>query len=90
MKNISHTLGMNDDINIYNEDIDKYSKAIQDNLWDDEIGYYSYMMHDDNGNPRGVLKYKDGTNFNLGFDGIYPYIAGISDKYQSKRIKEIY
>ena len=88
MKNISHTLGMNDDINIYNEDIDKYSKAIQSNLWDDDTGYYSYMMHDDRGNPKGVLKYKDGTNFNLGFDGIYPYVAGISDEYQSRRIKE--
>lgn len=88
MKNISETFGIDKDTHIYNEDIRKYSDAIQSNLWDDEAGYYSYLIHDKNGNPEKFLRYKDGTNFNLGFDGIYPYISGISDEYQSKRIKE--
>ncbi|MBE7047507.1 MAG: hypothetical protein E7396_08885 [Ruminococcaceae bacterium] len=87
MKNIAESFNL-DDIHIYNEDIQKFSYGIQSNLWDDEVGYYSYMMHDEKGNPKGFLRYKDGTNFNLGFDGIYPYISGISDEYQSKRIKE--
>lgn len=87
MKNIAESFNL-DDIHIYNEDIQKFSYGIQSNLWDDEVGYYSYMMHDEKGNPKGFLRYKDGTNFNLGFDGIYPYISGVSDEYQSKRIKE--
>ena len=88
MKNISVSLGYTDDISSFDEDISKYSRAVQSNLWDDKTGYYSYMVHDSNGKPKEFLKYKDGTNFNLGFDGIYPYIAGISNEYQSKRIKE--
>lgn len=87
MKNISEAFDI-DDTDIYNEDIQKYSDAIQSNLWDDEVGYYSYMMHDEDGNPKEFLRYKDGTNFNLGFDGIYPYISGVSNEYQNGRIKE--
>ena len=44
------------------------------------------MTHDTDGYPSGFLKYKDGTDYNQGFDGIYPYIAGITDDGQDARI----
>jgi hypothetical protein len=62
--------------------------VIQDNLWDEEAGYYSYLTHDEDGNPTGFLRYEDGTNFNMGLDGAYPYIAGISNEHQSARLLE--
>ena len=86
MKNISRELGISENDGLFDRDIARYSKAIQDNLWDEEAGYYSYLEHDDDGNPIGFLRYEDGTNFNMGLDGAYPYIAGVSDKHQSERI----
>jgi hypothetical protein len=43
-------------------------------------------MHDSEGNPTGFLRYEDGTNYNMGLDGAYPYIAGVSDERQSARL----
>lgn len=85
MKRIANLFCMEDTGN-FDDDIKKYSEAIQKYLWDDEAGYYSYMIHDENGTPHEFLRYNDGTNYNCGFDGIYPYIAGISDSYQQKRV----
>ena len=86
MKNISAVLGIHKNDALFDNDIKRYSDAIEKNLWDDEAGYYSYLVHDENGNPTGFLRYKDGTNYNMGLDGAYPYIAGVSDKYRSKRV----
>ena len=86
MKNISRELGINENDELFDRDIERYSRAIQDNLWDEEAGYYSYLEHDEEGNPTGFLRYEDGTNFNMGLDGAYPYIAGVSNKHQSERV----
>ncbi len=88
MKNISLALGISDTGALFDKDIERYSKVIQDNLWDEEAGYYSYLTHDEDGNPTGFLRYEDGTNFNMGLDGAYPYIAGISNEHQSARLLE--
>lgn len=85
MKRLAELYG-DTEIECFDADIKKYSDAIQKYLWDDEMGYYSYMIHDEDGTPREFLRYSDGTNYNCGFDGIYPYIAGISDCRQRKRI----
>ena len=88
MKGISSAFGISENNALFDRDIERYSKAIQDNLWDEEAGYYSYLEHDDEGNPIGFLRYEDGTNFNMGLDGAYPYIAGISNEHQSARLLE--
>lgn len=85
MKRLAKTFGI-DDIECFDADIKKYSDVIQKYLWDDEVGYYSYMIHDENGIPHEFLRYDDGTNYNCGFDGIYPYIAGIPDRCRRERI----
>ena len=86
MKNISTVLGIFDNHKLFDRDIERYSAAIEEQLWDDEAGYYSYLEHDRDGNPVGFLRYSDGTNYNMGLDGAYPYIAGISNEYRSKRV----
>ncbi len=86
MKNISRVLGIHENDALFDRDIERYSAAIQTHTWDEEAGYYSYLEHDDEGNPTGFLRYEDGTNFNMGLDGAYPYIAGISNEHQSKKI----
>ncbi|MBQ7036345.1 MAG: hypothetical protein IJN74_02520 [Clostridia bacterium] len=66
--------------------IKKYSDVIEAELWDEECGYFSYLVHDADGKPLKFLRYSDNSNYNMGFDGIYPYIAGITSKSQSDRI----
>lgn len=87
MKRLAIKFGI-DETELFDDDIKKYSSVIQTNLWDDEVGYYSYLIHDENGVPSEFLRYDDGTNYNCGFDGIYPLIAGICNDYQKNRILE--
>ncbi len=86
MKNIATLLGYKEDIARYQNDIDYYSESIQKNCYDEESGYYQYVVHNENGEPKTFFKYHNGELFGSGFDGIYPYIAGISTKEQSQKI----
>lgn len=88
LKNISRVLGIHENDALFERDIERYSRAIETHTWDEESGYYSYLMHDESGNPAGFLRYEDGTNYNMGLDGAYPYIAGISDTERSARVLE--
>ena len=85
MRGISAELGLAD-VDEYNAVIAKYSKAVLDNAWNDETGYFSYVVHDESGKPKKFLKHPDGSDYNQGFDGIYPYIAGITDAHQDGKI----
>ena len=85
LRSISLELGI-DDTADYDRAIEKYSYAIQKYTWNEETGYFSYLLHDKDGNPTGFLKYSDGSDFNRGFDGIYPFLAAITTDYQSSRI----
>lgn len=63
----------------YDEDISFYSSAVEKHAWDEESGYYGYVLNDD------ILKI-GGVNGDMGMDGAYPYIAGISSKERATRI----
>jgi hypothetical protein len=80
----AETLGLQEDIREYQEDIDIFSQAIQKYAWDGEEGYFSYVSHDDDGNPTGFLRHESGTNFNMGLDGAYPLVAGICTDEQKE------
>ncbi len=79
-------LGRNRDMEQYNSDINIYSQALQENAWDEDAGYYGYVEHDQNGRAKGLLKFRDGKNFNMGLDGCSPLIAGICTSGQQKKI----
>ena len=64
----------------FDEDIEFYSNAVNTYAWDEESGYYGYVKND------GSILKVDGVNADMGMDGAYPYIAGISDEYRSERI----
>ena len=53
---------------------------------DDEAGYYSYVIHDENGEAKEQLRSVSGENMNKTMDGIYPLIAGITTDEQTGRI----
>ncbi|MGR5437040.1 MGH1-like glycoside hydrolase domain-containing protein [Vibrio owensii] len=83
-------LGRNADVALFNQDIERFTNALQTHAWDDEVGYFSYVTHDKEGNPTGPLRYSDGTNYNMGLDGIMPLMAGVcSLEQQSLFLKRL-
>ncbi len=79
-------LGKEEDIAEYKKDCKDLTDALNKYSWDDESGYYSYVLHDENYEPTVKYVTGDGENLNKGLDGIYPIIAGVCDKNQKKKI----
>jgi len=63
-----------------------FSRAIQNHGWDEEAGYFGYVLHNPQGEPQGLLRTASGENLNKGLDGCYPLFAGICTPEQNKRI----
>ncbi len=72
------------DAEAYLEDGKRFAKALQTYSWDEQSGYFGYVVHDENKKPKGILRYQSGENFNMGLDGIYPLVAGIVTPKQKK------
>ena len=83
---LADKLGKTDDVNEYTADAERLTEALNKYSWDDESGYYSYVLHDENYEPTEIFRTKDGENLNKGLDGIYPIIAGACDDNQKKKI----
>lgn len=83
---IASHLGKDEDVREYAEDIKRISDGLQTYSWDEEAGYFSYVVHDENGEPKEQLRSESGENMNKTMDGIYPLIAGITDENQTKKI----
>ena len=80
LRSLAKELG--EDVQEYDEDITFYSNAIQMYAWDEQAGYYGYVSYDE---MPSILQI-DGVNGNMGMDGVYPYIAGVSNEEQSEAI----
>jgi hypothetical protein len=78
--------GLELDIAGYEEDINVFSSAVQDNAWDEQSGYFGYVIHDAQGRPNGLLRHESGQNYNMGLDGAYPLVAGICTPDQERRL----
>lgn len=83
---VAEHLGKSEDVEGYKADIAQISEGLQKYAWDEEAGYFSYVVHDENGNPSYQLRSASGENMNKTMDGIYPLIAGITDKGQTEKI----
>lgn len=79
---VADLLGLEEDKKTYREDIEKRTNALQTYSWDEESGYFSYVIHDDKGNFKCKYKNENGENLNKTMDGIYPIIAGAVTKKQ--------
>lgn len=88
MKMFAEQCGYGKDAAVYGVDIKNMSAAIQKYAWDETSGYYSYVVHDGNGRPCGFYKYSDGTNFNMGMDGVSPLVGGCCTETQASRLIE--
>lgn len=81
---IAEHLGKEEDIGEYRSDIERLTNALNKYAWDEESGYYGYVLHNADGNPEGILKNEDGENMNKTLDGVYPLIAGACESEKSK------
>ncbi len=76
LKTAARKLGRESDITEYDQDIAELTKGLEEYAWDAESGYFGYVLHDEGGNPTGLLRDENGVNFNRGMDGVYPFIGG--------------
>ena len=70
-------LGLDDDVRSLTLEIARSSEALNTLAWDEEAGYYSYTVYDEDHQPPRFLRNETGENMNKGMDGIYPLIAGV-------------
>lgn len=87
MTQIASVFGEAEDIPYYVATAEKYAQKLP-RLWDEEVGYFSYMVHGEDGLPREFFRYSDGTNYNMGMDGVTPYIADVCTPHQEEKIEE--
>lgn len=79
-------MGLENDVAEYKQDIEKLTEALNKYSWDNESGYYSYVLHDENYEPTQIFRTAENENLNKGLDGIYPIIAGVCDENQKEKI----
>lgn len=60
--------------------------AIVSHAWDEESGYFGYVVHDENLYAAGILRTETGENYNKGVDGVTPLIAGVTTPEQTQRL----
>jgi hypothetical protein len=86
MQMAAQQLNFKEDIEIYNHDIEQLTGALHKFSWDEESGYFGYVIHNSFENPTGILKYNDSINFNMGLGGASPLISGICNDSQTEKI----
>lgn len=74
MRNFSAILGKKEDYAHLSDIISEFEESLE-YAWDEESGYYGYVVHDKNGRKTDILRTDDGLNYDMGADGIYPYIS---------------
>lgn len=78
LRKVAQETGKNSDVKVYDLDIRVFTKALQIEAWDEQSGYFSYVVHDSTGKAQGFLKHPGSrANFNMGLDGAYPIFSGI-------------
>ena len=79
-------LGKDEDVKVYDEDIKRSTDALNNLAWDEESGYYGYTLYDKD--EPYIMRTESGENWNKGFDGIYPLIAGAAPRGRRERLIE--
>jgi hypothetical protein len=88
LQQAARALGHINDVADYQADIELWTRALNDFAWDEESGVFSYVVHDEAGQPVDILRHPSGQNLNLGFDGVSPFFAGVCNPTQERRLYE--
>lgn len=68
--------GLGAEASRWQREAEKFTEALQRYAWDEQAGYFGYVLHDENGMPCGLLRDENGVNFNRGLGGVSPLFAG--------------
>lgn len=79
-------LGLPEEAEVWRQDAEKFKASLQQYAWDEEAGYFGYVLHDENGDPCGILRDENGVNFNAGLGGASPLFAGGCTPEQEERL----
>ncbi len=79
-------LALGEEITEYDQDIAELTHALHLHAWDEEVGYFSYLLHDADGAPSTFLRHSSGVNFNMGMDGASPLVADACTPAQTTRL----
>lgn len=85
MRRIAKLFGMDTDIEEFTEDLNRVKDAFLSSAWDEESGYFGYILHKPDGS-REIFRTETGENFNKGIDGVTPLIAGICSEDQERSL----
>lgn len=86
MKMVSAYLGKSDDVAVYDNDIAQSTDALNKYAWDEDSGYYGYTKYDLDKNNPYIMKTPEGENWDKGFDGVYPLIAGAAPEGRKEKL----
>lgn len=84
----ARVLDREEDAALYEEDAARLTRCLNRIAWDEEAGYYSYVLHNDRGEPTGFLRDENGVNFDMGLDGASPLFAGACPPDRARRLWE--
>ncbi len=76
LRAVAEFLGREEDIAVYDRDIEKSERALNELAWDEESGYFGYTLYDRDPAKPYIMRTPEGENSNRGFDGVYPLFAG--------------
>lgn len=80
---------LNQDASVFRNDLTRWQAALE-HAWDEEAGHYSYVMHDEQGRKTGFYRHASGVNYNRGFDGVIPLVAGGLTPDRTRQLMEFF
>lgn len=90
-KILAHTaglLGKTGDQEMLLADARRFTDALDRYSWDEESGYFGYVLHDEKGEARDILRDGTGANHNMGLGGASPLFAGACNAEQTRSLWE--
>ena len=76
-------LGETADADAFDADALRLGRSLQ-TAWDEESGYFGYLLHDPSGDAADILRTEQGLNYDMGMDGASPLFAGVCTEPQKE------
>ena len=76
-------LGETADADAFDADALRLGRSLQ-TAWDEESGYFGYLLHDPSGDAADILRTEQGLNYDMGLDGASPLFAGACTELQKE------
>ena len=76
-------LGETADADAFDADALRLGRSLQ-TAWDEESGYFGYLLHDPSGDAADILRTEQGLNYDMGMDGASPLFAGACTEPQKE------